>query len=492
MKITSRRGLLTAAALVAALPAAALAAGPAIAATPAGSSADAGATDTYLVLSPKGHGTAQAHAAATRTDVDVVADYDAIGVMVVRATSAEAAALERASGSRVASTAGLGAPLDEGTVTRLDTAAATTSSGDDTTEPLWAYQWDMRQIKADQAHRISDGSRDVVVAVQDSGIDASHPDLASQVDPSLSAGCLTGAPDTAAAAWSPTTSFHGTHVAGTIAAARNGVGIVGTAPGVRLASVKVVNDAGFIYPQAAVCAFMWSADHGIDITNNSYYIDPWEFNCRNDAEQRVVWQAVQRAIRYSAQKGVVNVASAGNSNHDLAHKFIDDGSPDDGSGPVETREINNACLDLPAEAPGVVTVSATGFDERKAAYSSYGLGVVEVTAPGGDYTVLQPSDAPNGTGLVLSDVPGGYGLAAGTSMASPHAAGVLALIKSTHPNARPGRLTAMLQQQADPLTCPDVFDPFGDGSFLAKCSGSTQNNGFFGHGLVDALDAVTR
>ena len=120
------------------------------------------------------------------------------------------------------------------------------------------------------------------------------------------------------------------------------------APGVKVASVKVVTDAGFIYPEAAVCGFVWAAEHGMQITNNSYFIDPWEFNCRNDARQRPVWQAVQRAIRYAQNKGVLTVASAGNSNVDLQHKFIDAGSPNDGSSPVETREINGACLDLPA------------------------------------------------------------------------------------------------------------------------------------------------
>ena len=125
---------------------------------------------------------------------------------------------------------------------------------------------------------------------------------------------------------------HGTHVAGTIAAAINGVGIAGVAPGVKVASVKVVTDAGFIYPEAAVCGFIWAAEHGMQITNNSYFIDPWEFNCRNDPRQRPVWQAVQRAIRYSQKQGVLNIASAGNSNVDLQHKFIDSGSPNDGSG----------------------------------------------------------------------------------------------------------------------------------------------------------------
>ena len=213
-------------------------------------------------------------------------------------------------------------------------------------------------------------------------------------------------------------------MAGTIAAAENDVGIVGVAPGVTLASVKVVNDNGFIYPEAAVCGFMWAADHGFDVTNNSYFIDPWEFNCRNDVRQRPVWQAVQRALRYAASQGVLTVASAGNSQVDLQHKFIDDGSPNDGSGPVETRRINNACLDLPAEAPGVVTVSATGPTGLTSFYSSYGLGVVELAAPGGDSRV--PGTEPNGRVLSTTWPGNGYGYKQGTSMAAPHVSGVAA------------------------------------------------------------------
>ncbi|HEX6968108.1 MAG TPA: S8 family serine peptidase [Micromonosporaceae bacterium] len=93
-------------------------------------------------------------------------------------------------------------------------------------------------------------------------------------------------------------SVHGTHVAGTIAAAINGVGVTGVAPGVKVASVKVVDNDGYIYPQAAICGFMWVAEQGMQLTNNSYYIDPRQFNCRNDERQHPVWRAVQRAIRY--------------------------------------------------------------------------------------------------------------------------------------------------------------------------------------------------
>ena len=174
--------------------------------------------------------------------------------------------------------------------------------------------------------------RGIKVAVLDSGIDDTHPDLAPNVDAKNSVGCTAyGVPDTSRAAWIPTTSDHGTHVAGTIAAAKNGVGIVGVAPNSMMTSIKVVDDDGFIYPEYAVCGFVWAAEHGVDVTNNSYYVDPWMFWCSNDPDQAAAKEAVRRAVSYSERNGVVSAAAAGNSNYDLANKTTDTTSPNDTS-----------------------------------------------------------------------------------------------------------------------------------------------------------------
>jgi subtilisin family serine protease len=454
---------------------------------------------TYLVLAPNGDSTAKAAAKVAGAGGTVVATYSQIGVLVARSTNPDFATAASGSGvEAVASTTGLGSPLDDDeTVETVDSAVAD-ATGNPAGEPLFGLQWDMTQIDTPQANAVTTGSPDVVVGVLDSGISSTHPDLVTQIAKDKSASCLGGVVNTAEAAWNPTTSSHGTHVAGTIAAAINGVGVAGVAPGVKVASVKVVDDAGFIYPEAAVCGFVWAADHGMQITNNSYFIDPWNFNCRNDARQRPIWQAVQRAIRYAQNKGVLTVASAGNSNFDLQHKFIDRISPDDGSAPVETREINAACLDLPAEAPGVVTVSALGTERLKSYYSSYGLGVVDVSAPGGDTrqpdpTVSTISHAVLSTVINTATHVNGWGYMQGTSMASPHAAGVAALALSAHPGMQPGALAAFLEQTAEELPCPaGVYNPRpGLNQFLAECTGGTRNS-FYGAGEVNAFNAVTR
>jgi len=457
----------------------------------------AGTESTYVVLSPQGQSTAKAAARVAAAGGRVVADYRKIGVLVVRSTDPAFAGAVTGSGvESVASTDGLGTALDDSATTVVAAPDVAAATGNPTAEPLWGLQWDMAQIDVPEAQAVTTGDPSVVVGVLDSGISSSHPDLATQIAKDKSASCLGGTVDTAEAAWNPTTSDHGTHVAGTIAAAINGVGIAGVAPGVKVASVKVVNDDGFIYPEAAVCGFMWAATHGMQVTNNSYFIDPWEFNCRNDARQRPVWQAVQRAIRYSQSQGVLNIASAGNSNVDLQHKFVDASSPNDGSFPVEDRTITGACVDLPAEAPGVVTVSAVGTQQLKSYYSSYGQGVVDVTAPGGDSRQPNPAvSTPANTILstVINTVTkvNGWGYKQGTSMASPHAAGVAALALSAHPDLSPGALASMLERTAVALPCPEgVYDPRpGLPIYQAECTGGARNS-FYGAGNVNAFNVV--
>jgi subtilisin family serine protease len=476
---------------------------------------EAGADTTYLVLAPQGSSTDQAAARVSAAGGIVVASYQQIGVLVVHSTNPGFDLDVAGPGvAGAAPTTGTGTPLiDASTVDASpaadgsaavagDTLATVDSSvqaptGDATGEPLFGLQWDMTQIDVPAAQAVTVGDPNIVVGVLDSGISSTHPDLVTQIAKDKSASCLGGVVNTAEEAWNPTTDDHGTHVAGTIAGAINGVGIAGVAPGVRVASVKVVTDAGFIYPEAAVCGFVWAADHGMQLTNNSYFIDPWQFNCRNDERQRPIWIAVQRALRYSQSKGVLNIAAAGNANVDLQHTFIDAGSPDDGSFPVEDRTITGACLDLPTEAPGVVGVSAVGTERLKAYYSSYGLGVVDVAAPGGDTRQPDPTVSTVSHAILSSTFNvrtkiNGWGYKQGTSMASPHAVGVAALILSAYPGLTPAALAAALERTATALPCPPgVYDPRpGLPQFQAECTGGSRTS-FYGLGEVNALAGVS-
>jgi subtilisin family serine protease len=464
----------------------------------------AGSSQTYLVLYK---GNAVARDAIRSAGGTLVASYDKIGVAVVRSSNANFAATVRKD-SRVegaAATAGFATRLDRDTADNGPLPGGVPASDNDS---LSGLQWDMVQIHTPEAHAITGGSPSVVVGDIDTGLDYTHPDLAANVDDDRSANCLSGAPVQGKVA-ADDDNGHGTHTAGTIAAASNGIGIVGVAPNVKIAGIKAGNADGFFFPEAVVCSFMWAAEHGINVTNNSYFADPWLFNCRNDAEQRAIWNAERRAISYAISKGVVVVAAEGNQRDDLAHPTQDATSPDD-TNPV-LREIHNNCAVVPVEVAGVVGVTANGNLQLKSFYSSYGVGTAQVVAPGGDSILQVTAAAPNGRVLStwpaslltvtclparrLVDVSGAtYCYQQGTSMASPHVAGVAALIMSQGTRS-PGAVAAKINNTADPLACPSdqsIYAPFPalDNGAPQVCTGGTGYNSFNGHGQVNALSAV--
>lgn len=483
------------------LPSAASAAAPAGPAVPAARAAD-GPTLSYVVNTRKDHRTIESvRRAIIRAGGTVVTSYDAIGVIVAHSADPGFAQALRAVPGVDSAGATRTAPLptesttDQGTpkaLTAGEISAVRAADGQDPLEPL---QWDLPAIKADRAHEKTLGSPDVTVAVIDTGVDDTHPDIAPNFDRAASVNCVSGKPDTTDGAWRPSASEspHGTHVAGEIAAARNGVGITGVAPGVKVAGIKVGTPGGFFYTEAVVCGFVWAAEHHVDVTNNSYYTDPWYFNCTTDPDQKALVTAVRRASGYAERKGAVNVAAAGNERYDLASDAITDPvSPNDGT--PSSRVIDpHECYDIPTQLPGVVTVSATGAKGLKSSFSNYGLGVVDVAAPGGDNTAYQTPAPPATSGQILGPLPGGkWGYMSGTSMATPHVAAVAALIKSTHPHAPAAAVKALLYAEATATPCTDPYDINGDGKVDAVCEGSRNRNGFYGWGLVDALAAVTR
>ena len=435
----------------------------------------------------------QAHRAVDAADGTVVQDWPQIDVIIVHSTNGDfrTDVVSGAAGGAIQSvgatrTVGVteGTP---GTATGLSDARlarggaqgefANTDADAVVEDPREAEQWDMKVIKADQAHEVTDGSSDVLVGVLDSGIDPDHPDLDANIDVENSVNCTdAGRVDTSPTGWQPTTSDHGTHVAGTIAAERNGEGIVGVAPNAKMASVKVVNDDGFIYPEYAVCGFMWAGQHAMDVTNNSYYVDPFMYYCDDQPDQAAAKEAVNRAVQWSMDQGTVHAAAAGNAATDLSNNTTDATSPDDST--AVPRTINSGCHDIPTELPGVVTVSSfarigTTLDTQLSSFSNRGLGVIDVGAPGS--RILS---------TIVKD--NGYGLKSGTSMASPHAAGVLALLAGAHPAWSPEQLVDALRTQADDKPCAPAQNNNG-----APCVGTDSDNSYAGEGMVDALDAVT-
>ncbi|TVL90720.1 S8 family serine peptidase [Streptomyces sp. SAJ15] len=436
----------------------------------------------------------------------VVTAHQKIGVIVVHSANPEFAKTIRTVKGVQSAGATRTAPLtpvattDVGKPDRVKaprtTVAGKAKSLKSGKEPLEPLQWDIPAIKADKAAKVNPGSKNVTVAVIDTGVDDTHPDLAPNFSAKQSANCVGGVPDTRPGAWrpyDPAEDYHGTHVAGSIAAARNGVGVTGVAPGVKISGIKVSDPTtSLFYAESVVCAFVFAADHGVEVTNNSYYVDPWMFNCKDDLDQGAIVDAVSRAAKYAQSKGAINVASAGNSNFDLAAKSIDDKSSPNDTKPTDRTIDPSKCLDVPTQLPGVVTVSATGVQNLKSYYSNYGLGQVDVAGPGGDK--YQVPELPAKDGRILSTMPeGDYAYLQGTSMAGPHVAGVAALVKSAHPKSSPQEIQWLLKANADNPGCPTApYDPDGDGDLDGTCTGTKHVNNFYGYGIVDALDAVTK
>lgn len=330
-------------------------------------------------------------------------------------------------------------------------------------EGFFGYQWNMRAINAPAAWDAGFTGEGVRVFVLDAGIDADNPDLAPNLNTVLSTSFVPGETFNVSDG-----SFfnHGTHVAGIIAAADNGWGVIGVAPYAEIVAVKVLSEV------SGSGAFSWinqgivyAADHGADVINmslggelnkNGFYID--DDGILQRIAPPVVQQAIhaqQRAVNYAWKKGAVIVSSAGN-----------DASNFDGDGPV---------IKLPGGLNNVLTVSATApkcwatstepnFD-LPATYTDYGRSYIEIAAPGGDAACEDgiPFD------LILScgagDYPSyGFYFAGGTSMASPHVAGVAALIIGKNGGQmKPFEVTKKLLNTADKIDGMGISPWYGKG-----------------------------
>ena len=337
--------------------------------------------------------------------------------------------------------------------------------------------------------------------------------------------------------------YHGTHVASTIAAPLNGLGIGGVAPEVSLVNIRAGQDSGYFFLESTVDALTYAGDAGIDVVNMSFYVDPWLFNCPSNPadspeaqqQQRTIIKAVQRAVTYARDHGVTLISSAGNSGMNLGNPKVDNTSPDYPPGNAYHREISNECLTLPTEARGVIAISATGPSKRKSYYSNYGTEQIELAAPGGDAydshdnRLRIPSEVlaaypeeiarkngdidENGnptTPFVVKDCRDDtcayYQYLQGTSMASPHVTGVAALLVSRHghpdPNGpgltmNPKAVQRLLYSTATATPCPTPRDykyvlerSEGTETYTHYCKGSRHKNGFYGYGIVNAAAAA--
>jgi len=316
-------------------------------------------------------------------------------------------------------------------------------------EPYYRYQWHLPLIEADKAWDLGVKGQGARVAVLDSGIWYPHPDLANRIDHASSASFVPG-----------TTymddNWHGTHVAGIIAAADNGRGVIGVAPEATLIAVKVMNKNGAGNASWACSGIIHAVNVGADVINLSIggYLkkngNPPYYTASDAAAVHTLYN---RVVNWAYGKGVLVVCAAGNESFDY-----------DASGTI---------IHLPAEAGAAIAISATGpyglqdFD-RPAHYTNFGKSAIWVAAPGGDSIFPGPTWMYD---MILSDSIGGYSFASGTSQAAPVVCGIAALIISKYGKLTPGELKNRIAQAALDL-------------------GKKGRDDYYGRGRVNAYNAV--
>jgi subtilisin family serine protease len=278
----------------------------------------------------------------------------------------------------------------------------------------------------------------------------------------------------------------------------------------------------------------------------SFFVDPWLFNCLDNPadspeeqqEQRVIRIATGRALAYAHDHGVTLISAEGNEHANLDDPSVDVLSPDYPQGAGRSRSIDDLCQVMPTMGNDVIGVTSVGPSRQKADYSDYSASPATVAAPGGyssdffgtpkqtiEETMIlsaypaslakaQGQLAPDGSPIdprIVRDCQGGtcayYQYAEGTSMASPHATGVAALIVSQYgkqaSGSAAGQLTmdpddvaARLRASATDHACPvpalvSYAETGRPPDFDALCVGTTKANNFYGDGIVNALAAVT-
>ncbi|HEY1340751.1 MAG TPA: S8 family serine peptidase, partial [Bryobacteraceae bacterium] len=269
-------------------------------------------------------------------------------------------------------------------------------------DPSYASEWHLAKIQAPAAWGLTTGSPSVLVAVIDSGVDKTHPDLAGKL--------VTGWSFLKSSADVSDTLGHGTAVAGTVAAAtNNATGVAGVSWGSMIMPLAVVDSNDFASYSNIAAAIQYAADHGVRIINVSI---------GGSSPSSVL----QGAVDYAWNKGAVVIASAMNDSTSTPY--------------------------YPAACNHVVAVAATDENDRLASFSDYGNWIA-VSAPG--------------TNILTTMSGGGYGYWYGTSFSSPITAGVAALMLAANPSLANTSLVSMLEQSVDDLGSAGYDSSFGYG-----------------------------
>ena len=480
-------------------------------------------TNEYVVVYKQGADLSAAHAAVADAGGKIVSENKAIGVATVSTADADfqQKAAEQGALEGAAVNEAIGQAPDDAAHVRRDAiekpavanhrggkAAKKRRNGAQAAagEPLADKQWDMRMMGAtpDGSYGVQQGSHAVRVGIIDTGIDGSHPDVAPNFDAALSRNFTVDDPTIdGPCADEPDQSCedpsnvdedgHGTHVASTIGSPLNGQGIGGVAPKVDLVNLRAGQDSGYFFLGPTLDALTYAGDHGIDVVNMSFYIDPWLFNCAanpadspaEQREQKLVIEATQRAIDYARGRGVTTIVAEGNGHTDLGNPTSDATSPD--YPPTAPRHAHGRQL-VPVDAPrghrrhrrhlrGPEQAQGLLLRLRRRAgrrvrsrrrrlrlpparpenliLAAFPESVGRIEDRDGNGTPDIDADGNPTTPAVVKQGNAYYQWIQGTSMAAPHAVGVAALIVAQYGKSdrnNPGRDAGARSGRADPAS----------------------------------------
>lgn len=287
-------------------------------------------------------------------------------------------------------------PMDEG--------PAPFSPNDD----MYAKQYAPKITKAPEGWALFDGDPNFVLAIVDSGVDVTHPDLATKIVPGFD---VVDNDDT------PVDDVgHGTHCAGIASAiTNNGLGIAGFAPKAKIMPVRVLDSRGSGTSASVAQGLIWAVDHGAKVINTSLGFDSPA-------------KVLEDAVNYALSKNVLLVSTMGNRYGRIPR--------------------------YPASFKGVLAVGATDANDKKADYSNWG-DWISVSAPGSDIISTLP--------LAGSMMGKEFGFASGTSMAAPAVTGLVALVRAKYPALTVPQVKQLIEKSADDLGEPGFDEKYGHG-----------------------------